>query len=88
MKFITAFTIGHSITLVFATLYQIQANYYLVDAVIALTVIYKAFDNLDGFKRYLNTNSPNLLWMVFGFGLIHGFSLYTRLQMMPLAEEG
>ena len=88
VKFITAFTIGHSITLVFATLYQIQANYYLVDAVIALTVIYKAFDNLDGFKRYLNTNSPNLLWMVFGFGLIHGFGLSTRLQMLPLAEEG
>ena len=88
VKFITAFTIGHSITLVFATLYQIQANYYLVDAVIALTVIYKAFDNLDGFKRYLNTNSPNLLWMAFGFGLIHGFGLSTRLQMLPLAEEG
>tara|TARA_B100001559_G_scaffold181610_1_gene151932 strand:- start:1335 stop:2207 length:873 start_codon:yes stop_codon:yes gene_type:complete len=88
VKFITAFTIGHSITLVFATLYQIQANYYLVDAVIALTVIYKAFDNLDGFKKYLNTKSPNLLWMVFGFGLIHGFGLSTRLQMLPLAEEG
>ena len=88
VKFITVFTIGHSITLVFATLYQIQANYYLVDAVIALTVIYKAFDNLDGFKKYLNTKSPNLLWMVFGFGLIHGFGLSTRLQMLPLAEEG
>ena len=49
VKFITAFTIGHSITLIFATLYQIQANYFLIDAVIALTVIYKAFDNLDGF---------------------------------------
>ena len=88
VRFITAFTIGHSITLIFATLYQIQANYYLVDAVIALTVIYKAFENLDGFKKYLNTSSPNLLWMVFGFGLIHGFGLSTRLQMLPLAEQG
>lgn len=86
--FITAFTIGHSITLVFATLYHIQANYYLIDAVIALTVMYKAFDNLDGFKKYLNTQAPNLLWMVFAFGLIHGFGLSTRLQMLPLAEEG
>ena len=41
VKFITAFTIGHSITLIFATLYTIQANYYLIDAVIALTVCYK-----------------------------------------------
>ncbi len=88
VKFITAFTIGHSITLIFATLYHIQANYFLVDAVIALTVIYKGFDNLDGFKKYINVKAPNLLWMVFAFGLIHGFGLSTRLQMLPLAEDG
>lgn len=88
VKFITAFTIGHSITLVFATLYHIQANYFLVDAVIALTVMYKGFDNLDGFKKYLDVESPNLLRMVFAFGLIHGLGLSTRLQMLPLAEEG
>ncbi|RYE04672.1 MAG: HupE/UreJ family protein, partial [Sphingobacteriales bacterium] len=57
LKFITAFTIGHSITLVFATLLGINANYYLIDAVVALTVCYKAFDNLDGFKKYLQVNS-------------------------------
>ncbi len=88
VKFVTAFTIGHSITLLLATLYHIQANYYLIDAVIALTVIYKAFDNLGGFKKYLNMTSPNLLMMVFVFGLIHGFGLSTRLQMLPLVEEG
>lgn len=87
IKFITAFTIGHSITLVFATLMGIKANYYLIDAVIALTVCYKAFDNLDGFKKYLNVRSPNLLFMVFAFGLIHGFGLSTRLQQLPLGEE-
>ena len=88
VKFITAFTIGHSITLVFATLLGIKINYFLIDAVIALTVCYKAFDNLDGFKRYLKTKPPSLLWMVFGFGLIHGFGLSTRLQQLPLGEEG
>lgn len=88
VKFITAFTIGHSITLVFATLLGIIANYYLVDAVIALTVCYKAFDNLDGFQRYLSMRSPSLLWMVFAFGLVHGFGLSTRLQQLPLGEDG
>lgn len=88
LKFITVFTIGHSITLVFATLYGIKANYYLIDAVIALTVCYKAFDNLDGFKKYLQVSSPNLLWMVFVFGLIHGFGLSTRLQQLPLGDNG
>ena len=88
VKFITAFTIGHSITLVFATLYGISANYFLIDAIIALTVCYKGFDNLDGFKKYLQVKAPNLLWMVFGFGLIHGFGLSTRLQQLPLPKEG
>lgn len=88
VKFITAFTIGHSITLIFATIYGVQANYYLIDAVIALTVCYKAFENLDGFKRFFNSGSPNLTWMVFSFGLIHGFGLSTRLQQLPLGEEG
>lgn len=87
IKFITAFTIGHSITLVFATLFGIGANYYLIDAVIALTVCYKAFDNLGGFQKHLKIKSPNLTWMVFAFGLIHGFGLSTRLQQLPLGED-
>jgi len=87
LKFITVFTIGHSMTLIYATLVGIQANVYLVDAVIALTVIYKGFDNLNGFRRYLNISSPNLLVMVFTFGLIHGFGLSTRLQQLPLGED-
>lgn len=86
--FITAFTLGHCITLITATLLHIQANYFIIDAVIALTVIYKGFDNIDGFRKYLGVNSPNLVGMVFAFGLIHGFGLSTRLQQLPLGESG
>ena len=86
-KFVTAFTLGHTITLVFATYLGITANYFLVDAFIAVTVIYKGFENLDGFKRLFNVNSPNLLMMVFLFGLIHGFGLSTRLQQLPIRED-
>ncbi len=88
VKFVTAFTIGHTITLIFATYLQITANYYLVDAFIALTVVYMGFQNLDGFRNYLNTVSPNLLLMVLLFGLIHGLGLSTRLQQLPIAEGG
>jgi len=88
VKFITAFTLGHSITLIFATFMEISANYFLIDAVIALTVFYKGFDNIDGFKKYLKMNSPNLVILVFAFGLIHGFGLSTRLQQLPLGDEG
>jgi hypothetical protein len=88
VKFITAFTIGHCITLVFATLLHIKANFYLIDAVIALTVCYKAFDNLDGFRKWIGTQPPSLLGAVFLFGLIHGFGLSTRLQQLPLGHDG
>jgi len=85
--FITAFTAGHTLTLLFATLAGITANPYLVDAVIALTVAYKAIENLDGFRRWFHVTPPNLLFMVFAFGLIHGFGLSTRLQEMTLARD-
>jgi hypothetical protein len=87
-KFVTAFTLGHSITLLAATLLGIKANYFLIDAVIAISVIYKGFDNLDGFPKWVGVRAPNLLVMVFGFGLIHGFGLSTRLQKLPLPNEG
>ncbi|MEM9885563.1 MAG: HupE/UreJ family protein [Bacteroidota bacterium] len=87
VKFITAFTIGHSITLTGATYLGIRADEHLIDAVIAFSVIYKGFENLGGFKKLLKINSPNLLLMVFVFGLIHGFGLSTRLQSFDIGTE-
>jgi HupE / UreJ protein len=46
VKFVTVFTLGHCITLIFATFFRITWNYYLIDAVIALSVIYKGFTGL------------------------------------------
>ncbi len=86
-KFVTVFTIGHCITLILATYYTITWNYYLVDAIIALSVIYKGFDNNGGFQKYFQMASPNLLAAVFGFGLLHGFGLSTRLQQIPLGDD-
>ena len=87
VKYITAFTVGHSITLIIATFNAIQVNYFLVDAVIALSVCYIAFHNLDGFKKYFNVKAPNMLAMIFSLGLIHGLGLSTRLQQLPLNPD-
>ena len=87
LKFITVFTIGHSITLIGATYLGIRADEHLIDAVIALSVLYKGFENLGGFQKYFKTDSPNLLLMVFAFGLIHGFGLSTRLQSFDLGAD-
>ena len=82
VRFITVFTVGHSLTLTGATYLGLRADEHLVDAVIALSVLYKGVENLGGFKG----RSPNLLLMVFLFGLIHGFGLATRLQAFSLGE--
>jgi hypothetical protein len=86
-KFVTVFTLGHCITLIFATYFKITWNFYLVDAIIAISVIYKGFDNNGGFQKYFDMKSPNLLAAVFGFGLLHGFGLSTRLQQLPLGDD-
>lgn len=86
-KFVTVFTIGHCITLIFATFFKITMNYFLIDAVIAVSVMYKGFDNNGGFQKHFGVKSPNLILMVFIFGLIHGFGLSTRLQQLPLGDD-
>ena len=86
VRFITAFTIGHSITLLSATYLGIKADEHLIDAVIALSVLYKGFENLGGFEKQFKIKSPNLLMMVFIFGLIHGFGLSTRLQSFDMGS--
>ncbi|MCH1595708.1 MAG: HupE/UreJ family protein [Flavobacteriaceae bacterium] len=86
IKFISAFTLGHSITLIAATFLKIEVNEYLIDAVIGFSVFYKGFENLGGFKT-IGGKAPNLLLMVTIFGLIHGLGLSARLQSLHLGEE-
>ncbi len=87
VRYITAFTVGHSITLIWATFNAVQVNYFLIDAVIGLSVCYIAFANLDGFQKHFHTKTPNLLAMIGGLGLNHGLGLSTRLQQLPLNQD-
>lgn len=87
VKYVTAFTLGHSVTLIYATFNAIQVNYFIIDAVIGLSVAYIAFANIDGFRKYLSINPPNMLLMIIGLGLIHGLGLSTRLQELPLSDD-
>jgi hypothetical protein len=65
----------------------VHANSYIIDAIIGLSVVYKAFDNIDGFKRFLGIQ-PNTRWAVLIFGLFHGFGLATKLQEFALSQNG
>jgi len=81
--FVSLFALGHSITLISGVLLGLDVNPYLVDAIIGLSVAYKGFDNLDGF-RTLFGDSPDERMAVFVFGLFHGLGLATKLQDLGL----
>jgi hypothetical protein len=87
VQYVSLFTLGHSITLLAGVLGGIHANSYIVDAIIGLSVVYKAFDNMDGFKRLFGFQ-PNTKIAVLIFGLFHGFGLATKLQELDLARNG
>jgi hypothetical protein len=87
VQYVSLFTIGHSLTLLGGVLGGIHANSYLIDAVIGFSVVYKAFDNMDGFKRFLGFQ-PSTRIAVLVFGLFHGFGLATKLQEFTLAQTG
>jgi hypothetical protein len=84
--YVSLFTLGHSVTLLYGVFAQININAYLIDAVIAFSIIYKGFDNLGGFKLLLG-KEPNTKIAVLIFGLFHGFGLATKLQDFDLPQE-
>lgn len=85
--YVSLFTVGHSLTLLTGVLGGIEANAYVIDAIIGLSVAYKAFDNMGGFKSLLGFQ-PNTRIAVLVFGLFHGFGLATKLQEFTLSENG
>jgi len=87
VQYVSLFTLGHSITLLAGVLGGIHANPFLIDAVIGFSVVYKAFENMDGFRRVLGFQ-PNTKIAVLVFGLFHGFGLATKLQEFALSQNG
>ena len=68
-------------------IFDIRANPYIIDAIIGLSVVYKAIDNLDGFKTWFGV-SPNPKAAVLIFGFFHGFGLATKIQELTLSKDG
>jgi len=85
--YVTLFAVGHSLTLLLGVLGGIHVNAYLVDAIIGLSVVYKALDNLGAFKHWLGFQ-PNTKAAVLIFGFFHGFGLATKLQDFELSRDG
>jgi hypothetical protein len=86
LLYVSLFTIGHSVTLLAGAIGGIHANAFIVDAIIGLSIVYKGFENMGGFK--VLGFEPNTRIAVLGFGLVHGFGLATKLQDFNLSQNG
>jgi hypothetical protein len=85
--YVTLFAIGHSTTMLFGVLTGISANAYVIDAIIGLSVVYKALDNLGAFQRWFGFQ-PNTKVATLVFGFFHGFGLATKIIEFEIAEDG
>jgi len=85
--YVTMFAVGHSLTLLFGVLANISVSPYIIDAIIGLSVVYKALDNLGAYQRWFGFQ-PNTKAATLIFGLFHGFGLATKLQDFQLAPDG
>ncbi|MHC8290491.1 HupE/UreJ family protein [Pseudomonas sp. XS1P51] len=86
-KYVTLFAIGHSVTLLAGVMLDIKANAFIIDAIIGLSVVYKALDNLGAFKTVLGFE-PNPKVAVLVFGFFHGFGLATKIQELSISKDG
>lgn len=85
--YVTLFAIGHSTTMIAGVYLNIAANAFLIDAIIGLSVVYKALDNLGAFQRWLGFQ-PDTKAATLIFGLFHGFGLAAKVQDYQVAQDG
>jgi hypothetical protein len=84
--YVSLFTIGHSATLLAGAIWGWRVNPYGIDAIIGLSVVYKAFENMGGFRRL--GWQPDTRAAILIFGLFHGLGLATKLQDLTLSRNG
>lgn len=85
--YVSLFAIGHSTTLLIGTFFDISVSAYLIDAIIGLSVVYKALDNLGAFQRWFGVQ-PNTKLATLIFGFFHGFGLATKIREFEISPDG
>ena len=85
--YVTLFAVGHSTTLLLGVLTKVSVDAYLIDAVIGLSVVYKALDNLGAFKTWFGI-APDARAATLIFGFFHGFGLATKILDFEIAPDG
>ena len=85
--YVTIFAIGHSSTMLIGVIFDFGINSFLIDAIIGLSIVYKALDNIGAYQRWFGMQ-PNTKLATLIFGLFHGFGLASKIIDYEIAEEG
>ncbi|WP_431300089.1 HupE/UreJ family protein [Tabrizicola sp. BL-A-41-H6] len=85
--YVSLFALGHSVTMIAGVWFQISINAYIIDAIIAFSVVYKALDNLGAFRLWFGVQ-PDTKAATLAFGLLHGFGLATKIQDYDISPDG
>jgi hypothetical protein len=85
--YVSLFALGHSTTMLLGVYFNVGINSFLIDAVIGLSVVYKALDNLGAYQRWFGFQ-PNTKAATLIFGLFHGFGLSTKILEYNIAPDG
>ena len=85
--YVSLFAVGHSVTMIAGVWWSIAINAYIIDAIIAFSVVYKALDNLGAFRLWFGVQ-PDTKAATLIFGLLHGFGLATKIQDYEISPDG
>ena len=85
--YVSLFAVGHSVTMLYGVYAGVNVNAYLIDAIIGLSVVYKALDNLGAYQRWFGVQ-PDTRAATLIFGLFHGFGLAAKIQEYEIARDG
>jgi hypothetical protein len=85
--YVSIFAFGHSVTMLAGVWFGWGINAYIIDAIIGLSVVYKALDNLGVYQRWFGFQ-PNTKAATLIFGLFHGTGLATKILEYEIAEDG
>ncbi|NAO98803.1 HupE/UreJ family protein [Halomonas titanicae] len=85
--YVSLFAIGHSTTMLLGVYFNIGINSYLIDAIIGLSVVYKALDNIGAYQRWFGFQ-PNTKVATMVFGLFHGFGLSSKIIEYDISSDG
>lgn len=85
--YVSLFALGHSTTMILGVYFNVGINSHLIDAIIGLSVVYKALDNLGAFQRWLGFQ-PDTRVATLVFGLFHGFGLATKILEYEISPDG